>query len=205
VDKSVLLDTLASFFKSLFHMNGLVDVAPVEKMPTWRNDRASDACITKRLDRFHLAKALLSTVQRFRTWVEYPYLSNHAPVLLEFGIYFPIVASSFKLNPDWLKEESFVEIVRQVWNDPRHLLTVGAQRCLVGKISLLKERIKVWVREKRQKDQSDLLNIEEAIEFKYNQVNLGLSSLEDSIKLSKLESKRNCFLMAEEESWRQKI
>jgi hypothetical protein len=103
-----------------------------------------------------------------------------------------------------LKEESFVEIVRQVWNDPQHLLTVGAQRHLVGKLSLLKERIKVWVREKRQKDQSDLLKIEEAIEFEYNQVNLGLSSMEDSIKLSKLESERNHFLMVEEESWRQK-
>jgi endonuclease/exonuclease/phosphatase family metal-dependent hydrolase len=96
--KSSLLDTLAGFFKSLFQMNGLVDVAPVEKVPTWRNDREGDACITKRLDRFYLDEALLSTIQRFRTWVEYPYLSDHAPALLEFGIGFSTVASPFKLN-----------------------------------------------------------------------------------------------------------
>jgi hypothetical protein len=125
-------------------------------------------------------------------------------VLLEFGSSFSTVASPFKLNPEWLKDDSFVKIVRQVWNDPRHIHIVRAQRQLVGKLSLLKERVKVWVKVKRQKDQADLLKIEEAIDLVYNKINLGLSSMEDSIKLSKLESKRNRYLLAEEESRRKK-
>jgi endonuclease/exonuclease/phosphatase family metal-dependent hydrolase len=44
-----------------------------------------DECISKRLDRFLVVESLISTVQKFRTWVEYPFLSDHAPILMEFG------------------------------------------------------------------------------------------------------------------------
>jgi hypothetical protein len=159
--------------QSLFQKNGLVDVAPTKKVATWRNGRLGDACISKRLDRFLIAESLISSVQKFRTWVEYPYLSDHAPVLMEFRSCFATVASPFKLNPEWLKDDSFVNIVRQVWNDPRHLNTVGAQRRLVKKLSLLKERVKVWAKEKRQKDQDDLSKVEKAIDLVYTNISLG--------------------------------
>jgi hypothetical protein len=111
-------------------------------------------------------------------------------VFLEFGDGYPTVAFPFKLNPDWMNNESFVGIVRQVWNDLRHLLIVRAQRRLVGKLSLLKSRVKVWAKEKHQRDQSDLIKIEEAIDYSYKQLNMGISTVEDAITLSKHETER---------------
>jgi hypothetical protein len=117
---------------------------------------------------------------------------------------FCTVASPFKLNPEWLKDDTFGNIVKQVWNDPRHLIIDGAQKRLVKKLSLLKLRIKEWAKEKRKKDQEDLSKIEEAIESVYTNISLGITTMEDSLKLSKLELKETDILLAEEESWRQK-
>jgi endonuclease/exonuclease/phosphatase family metal-dependent hydrolase len=81
---NALQDSLVGFFKSLFFKNSLVDVAPTEIVPTWRNDRARIDSISKRLDMIYIAEDILATTQRFRTWVHYPFLSDHAPVFLKF-------------------------------------------------------------------------------------------------------------------------
>jgi hypothetical protein len=56
------MDSLASFFKDLFQKNGLVDVAPLKKVETWRNGRLGDECISERLDRFLIHDSLISIV-----------------------------------------------------------------------------------------------------------------------------------------------
>jgi hypothetical protein len=44
---SALQDSLAGFFKSLFLKNSLVDVAPAEIVPTWRNGRSGVTVLQK--------------------------------------------------------------------------------------------------------------------------------------------------------------
>jgi hypothetical protein len=49
--------------------------------------------------------------------VEYPFISNHAPVIAQFDFQqFPL-AYPFKLNLSWLAEEEFSVIVKEVWLD----------------------------------------------------------------------------------------
>jgi endonuclease/exonuclease/phosphatase family metal-dependent hydrolase len=83
--ESALADPLAGFFKEIFTKNNLVDVAPAEVVPTWRNGRSGTEGISKRLDRIYVAKDFLTTSCRYRAWVEYPFISDHAPVFLQLG------------------------------------------------------------------------------------------------------------------------
>jgi len=48
------------------------------------------------------------------------------------------VAYPFKLNHVWIGEESFVEMVKDVWNDLGLHHIIGAQWRLVGKLTSLK-------------------------------------------------------------------
>jgi hypothetical protein len=94
-------------------------LSQAEVVPTWQNGRSSAESIEKRLDRVYVAEDLIESTLRYRTWVEYPFLSDHAPFFLEFGVGIPTVAYPFKLNPTWIGDDSFVGMVRDVWNDPR--------------------------------------------------------------------------------------
>jgi hypothetical protein len=139
---SAHVDSLVGYFKSLFINNNLVDIVSVEVVPTWRNGRSGNENIEKILDRFYVAEDLIAYTMRYRTLVEFPFLSNHAPIFLEFGARIPTVAYPFKLNPDWMSDGFFSGMVRDIWNDSRLLLIIGSQRRLFGKLSLLKARVK---------------------------------------------------------------
>jgi hypothetical protein len=52
--ESAQTDSLAGFFKEIFSKNKLVDVAPAEVVPTWRNGRSGSEGISKRLERFYV-------------------------------------------------------------------------------------------------------------------------------------------------------
>jgi exonuclease III len=51
-------DNQAAFFSHLLSSNGLIDIAPLKLLPTWRNMRVGEACIAKRLDRFLISESL---------------------------------------------------------------------------------------------------------------------------------------------------
>jgi hypothetical protein len=141
---------------------------------------------------------------RYRTWVEYPYLSDHAPVLLQLGIGMPTVAHPFKFNPAWLREDSFVTMVREVWTDSQLQQVVGVQRRLVGKLLHLKNRVKLWSKEKCLQDKIELENLEVELAAHYNQKNQGIYNADSDQRLMFLESERKKIMLDEEERWRQK-
>jgi hypothetical protein len=64
-------------------------------------------CISKRLDRAYLSEDLLNNVGSYRSWVAYPYLSDHAPVILQLENNLHSTTYPFKLNLMWLREEEF--------------------------------------------------------------------------------------------------
>jgi hypothetical protein len=45
-------DNQAGFFSHLLASNGLIDIAPLKLLPTWRNMRVREARIAKRLNQF---------------------------------------------------------------------------------------------------------------------------------------------------------
>jgi hypothetical protein len=147
-----LSDPLADFFKNLFANNQLVDVMPAVLMPTWRNGRRGVEEIQKRLDRVYVSEALLSEAARYRSWVELPFISDHAPVILQLDYGYKPVAYPYKFNPACLKEESFCDLVRVVWGTQQEAEEVGAQRRLARKLSKLKSQVKIWLADRNKRN-----------------------------------------------------
>jgi hypothetical protein len=130
--------SFGTFFKDLFDNSPLVDVAPTELVPTWRNGRLGDSSIAKRLDRFYVAEDLIGPAMRYRSWVDSTFLSDHAPIFLQLDIGIQKTVHPFKFNPVWLRDDSFAKLTREVWLDNRFELIEGAQRRLVENLTLLK-------------------------------------------------------------------
>ena len=59
--KNARADSLGPFFSQMFEQKGLVDLAPLKIMPTWRNKRSADQEVSKRLERFLVSENLISS------------------------------------------------------------------------------------------------------------------------------------------------
>jgi hypothetical protein len=81
------LDPLAGYFKGMLQESGLVDIVPNEVVPTWRNGRSGRDEITKILDRVIMSEDMVTSVGRHRSWVDYPYISDHAPIFYRLTTY----------------------------------------------------------------------------------------------------------------------
>jgi hypothetical protein len=151
-----------------------------------------------------VSEILLTDVGRFRSWVDLPFVSDHAPVVVQFDFQpFPM-AYPFKLNPSWLNEVDFAPIVCEVWWDPGFLVETDVQIRFVWKLKVLKSRIKSWVWIRRSEQQKRLSSLEEEIRATLS--NLPRSGLYpiNACRLKSLESERNRLLLIEEEHWRQR-
>jgi hypothetical protein len=72
----------------------------------------------KRLDRFLIIRTFISSKDRIHSWVIFPFLSDHAPIILQLDSSPLKIAYPFKLNSGWLLEAEFNSIVVDVWKDP---------------------------------------------------------------------------------------
>jgi hypothetical protein len=133
--------------------------------------------------------------------VEYPYISDHAPVLTQLGNIVSTVAHPFKLNPTWMREDSFSTLVQEVWNDYEFQQEDGAQRRLVGKLKQLKKRVKSWSKEKCLQGHLALDKLEEELAFHFKQKTWGMYSsvTEHCFMFLKVEQKKH--LLDEEDRW----
>jgi hypothetical protein len=120
------LDPLAIYLKNIFQKIQLVDIVLNDVAPTWRNGKKGREDIEKRLDQFYLSEELISSVGRHRSWINYPFVSDHAPVLLQLGNFSNPISHPFKLNPSWLRDDSFYSIIKEVCSDHVFLQESGA-------------------------------------------------------------------------------
>jgi hypothetical protein len=90
-----------------------------------------------------------------------PYISDHAPVLLQFDNNQQKTSYPFKLNSIWLGEGGFSAIVQEVWSSLEFVDESSAQRRLVWKLKKLKHRVTAWVKEQRRLKHLKLDKIEE--------------------------------------------
>jgi hypothetical protein len=128
-----------------------VDIKPAVIMPTWRNGRRGREEIQKRLDRAYVSEDLLNDAAKYRSWVELPFISDHAPIVLQLDYGYKPVAYPFKFNPTFLQEESFCDLVRAYWNSQQVDEGDGAQRRLSWKLSGLKAQVKIgWLTKRKR-------------------------------------------------------
>jgi hypothetical protein len=96
------------FYRGLFSSKKMIDTKPTKLVPTWRNDRSGHEAVARRVDRCLVSEELLLTVGVYRSWVKFPYISEHAPILLQLEI-LPIykagLIASVRLYPRLVSEE----------------------------------------------------------------------------------------------------
>jgi hypothetical protein len=71
---------------------------------------------TKRLDRFLISANLVESPLFFRQWVGSGGESDHHPIFLEVAGNTRKPTSPFKFYSSWLKEEEFINLVKELWN-----------------------------------------------------------------------------------------
>jgi hypothetical protein len=59
-------------------------------------------------------------VRLHRAWVEYPYVSDHAPIFLQLENYITLRAYPFKFLAQWLLEKDFNDMVIKSWKDQKY-------------------------------------------------------------------------------------
>ena len=156
------VDPLGPFFSKLFSDHHLVDVAPPFVGPTWRNGRMGEDGISKRLDRFLLSDQLISSLPRHRVWTHRSGISYHFPVLLEWKEHLNPCAYPFKFNQSWLGNEDFIQMIRTEWPLIHSDASLDFMNAFSGKLRLLKEKVKPWIKAEslKLKDKSFMLEEE---------------------------------------------
>jgi hypothetical protein len=195
------VDPLSDFFKDFFNGFRLVDIVLDVMVPTWRNGRGGSAGISKRLDRVFVAEDLIGGVSRCKSWVDFPYLSDHAPVFLRLDRYLLPTTYPFKFNASWLSEEEVAALVSEVWKDPAFLVESDVQQRLVQKLKTLKVRLKEWAKVFNLKREERLICIEGLLKDHLQEATLEDRSRDRDTQIKLLEEERDKLLLAEEEKW----
>jgi len=111
-----------------------LDIKLDKIVPTWKNGHVGLDAIEKCLDIFLISKELLLEVKLHRTWVEYPFVYDHAPILLRLedtNLYIPY---PFKFHAQWLEEKEFNDLVKVTWTDQKYFQESNCQRRFIWKL-----------------------------------------------------------------------
>ena len=136
------------------------------------------------------------------SWVELPYFSDHAPILLKMNI--PLQHNSFpyKFNHHWLSSTDYSNLVHSVWTDQCFQSEFYPQLRIVWKLKVLKAHSKSWSKLKKETEVTHLINLESEINNLILLSTTTALSLEDSDSLKALERSRDHILQEEEKCWR---
>jgi len=158
--------------------------------------------IARRLDRVLVSGDLLFDVGHYRSWVELPFIYDHAPILFQLDLpplykYYP-----FKLNAQWLKDRDFVDLIFKIWKDPVFQFEVGKQHRIVWKLKILKSQTKLLFKEKLARNKEKLVTLESYIKDLILLLASNPTNLEIELSLGQMKSERNNILKGIEEQWR---
>jgi len=196
------VDNLTDFFTHRLMNLNLLDIEPIRVKPTWRNMRSGDSRVAKRLDRFLVADSLVNRHFLMRQWIGSGGQSDHFPIFLEMRKDPSKPASPLKFNKIWLKDESFIKLIKENWvlYDSQAVLSASFQ--FMENIKKLKNIIKSWSLLKKQREEAELLQLEEELSQIYDSDGGGFRSQEEKEALIRKEERRNTLLQEKEETWR---
>jgi len=160
-----------------------------------------EAFIAKRMDRFLLSKDLVLSSGIFRSWVEFPFISDHVPILLRLEVPPMYKEIPFKFNPVWLSERDFITLVHKLWNDPLYLQESCKKKRMVWKLKYLKKNTKSWLKIHNSLKIVRLSSLEQEISYRFHNLSEGLCQDLKDISLKDLEKERTIILKDIEEQW----
>jgi hypothetical protein len=197
-------DNQATFFNNLLSSKGLIDIAPLKLLPTWRNMRVGEARVAKRLDRFLISETLVMLPFQFHQWIGSGGESDHSPVWFEFEGGPQNPASPFKFNSSWLMDEGFQKLVKSNWIGIRDFEGIPTAIQFATNLRRIKKLAIPWENSKQKEDEQELQSIEEQLELIYQDSDSGFTSDSSRDNLKRLEARHRQLLADQEATWRLK-
>jgi len=105
-------NSLPVFFFHHLPSSNLIDLHHIRMKPTWRNHRVGDDRVEKHIYMFLIVNALMSHVNLLQHRVGVGGVLDHSHIILELKGNSPKLANPFKLNVEWLKDDSFLSLVK---------------------------------------------------------------------------------------------
>jgi hypothetical protein len=124
---------------------------------------------------------------------EYPFVSDHAPILLQLENITPPIAYPYKFNPHCLSEKDYNSSVKILWNNQLYLQEVDIQRRFIWKLQDLKVLTKNWYKEQRSREFKHLQFLETRIIDILKKNADGFTHSANESLLIRLETDRNIF------------
>jgi hypothetical protein len=149
-----------------------------------------------------VAEEFLTEVDFYRTWVEFPFFFDHAPICLKLDLKPVFKNYPFKFNAHWLEDTAFVDLVAKIWNDPAFVSERNVQRRLIWKLHTLKLQTKIWYKEKNKRNKARLTKLDADIKVFINLLTSDTLKKVVESSLRWLEVERNALLLQEENKWR---
>jgi hypothetical protein len=197
-------DPLAAYVNQLIQDEGLIDLEPVNLLPTWRNGRGTYDSVSKRLDRFLISDSLVDSRLCFISWVVNVKISDHMLVVFQMELLQKRQKYPFKFNPVWLNDPEFVTFVRSSWNKLEESRFSSLMENLVSKLISLKSLVIKWGKNKKLKSKEELVQIEAALDLLYSTKPKGFLRDVDREMVIEKKKRKVELLKQDEEIWRQK-
>lgn len=93
----------------------IIDVNLIKFNTSWQNKHIGNVMVAKRLDTFIMAEGLLARIHMFFLWIGSSCDFDHHPIFIELKGGSRKPGSHFKFNPSCLKEDSYIQLVKDTW------------------------------------------------------------------------------------------
>eukprot|EP00253_Pinus_taeda_P030670 PITA_30670 len=196
------IDPITDFMSNLLEQSNFIDIPMQRLLPTWRNRRVGEAALARRLDRFLLKGTFIQHLHLYRQWVGSGGLSDHNPIYLEIQGPSKKPKAPFKFNHIWLKDPSYIKLVKDYWLAHPISGNESFARCFCRNLSEIKHISIQWAKGKLERETALLAQIEADLSSLSDDRGLGFISAADKCRLIDLENQKVKILKEREESIR---
>lgn len=162
---NALMDPLSDILVKILVDEGLLDIPSITLNPTWRNMRVGNDSVSKCLDRFIINEGTLRLALLTMQWIGEGGESDPHPIFLEFSFGQVKPPSPFKFNDNWLRHESYKQLIRGKWMsfDPTSSSSIVVQ--FSHNLKKVKEASITWASNHIKSNEAELLVLEEQLAF----------------------------------------
>lgn len=116
--RSTVRDPAREWVEDLLQGWDMIDIKPSSGKYTWTNKRIGLGHIAARLDRFFVQSSFLLLGLKSRTHILPCSVSDHCPIKLDMLAHLDQGPIPFKFNSHWVKEQSFLPLIKETWKLP---------------------------------------------------------------------------------------
>eukprot|EP00253_Pinus_taeda_P018974 PITA_18974 len=140
---SIVRDPARKWVEDFLQDWDMIDIKPSSGKYTWSNRRLGPGHIAARLDRFFVQSSFLLLGLESRMHILPCSVSNHRPIKLDLMAHLDQGPIPFKFSPLWVKEQTFMQLVKDTWKQPVNGLAFYVWE---EKLRRVKAALKTWAK-----------------------------------------------------------